>query len=87
MPEPENDSEFTFNGELEDFPEEWLELDRGGAPRLRRDRKPYVPEPLTVDATGGSAQLDGELGFFPANFVFARPASISPPVKPARSTS
>jgi DEAD/DEAH box helicase len=35
MPEPENDSDFTFTGELEDFPEDWLELDRGGAPRLQ----------------------------------------------------
>jgi hypothetical protein len=43
MPEPENDAEFTFKGELEDFPEDWLEFDRGDAPRLRRDRKTYVP--------------------------------------------
>jgi hypothetical protein len=35
MPEPENDADFTFKGELEDFPEDWLELDRGGAPRLQ----------------------------------------------------
>ena len=48
MPEPENDAEFTFKGELEDFPEDWLELDRGGAPRLRRDRKAYVPRPSVV---------------------------------------
>jgi hypothetical protein len=49
MPEPDNDAEFAFKGELEDFPEDWLELDRGGSPRLRRERKAYVPEPLTVE--------------------------------------
>ena len=52
MPEPENDAEFGFKGELDDFPEDWLDVDRGGSPRLRRDRKAYVPEPLTVDASG-----------------------------------
>ena len=30
MPEPENDTEFTFSGELDDFPEDWLEADRSG---------------------------------------------------------
>jgi hypothetical protein len=43
MPEPENDAEFNFKGDLDDFPEDWLDVDRGGAPRLRRDRKAYVP--------------------------------------------
>jgi hypothetical protein len=27
---------------LDDFPEDWLDVDRDGAPRLRRDRKSYV---------------------------------------------
>jgi hypothetical protein len=38
MPEPEKDDDFTFDGQVESFPEDWLELDRGGAPRLRKDR-------------------------------------------------
>jgi hypothetical protein len=49
MPEPENDAEFSFKGDLDDFPEDWLDVDRGGAPRLRRDRKSYVPEPISVE--------------------------------------
>jgi DEAD/DEAH box helicase len=43
MPEPEKDEDFTFDGELESFPEDWLEVDRGGAPRLRKDRKAFAP--------------------------------------------
>src|SRR6185295_2792817 len=70
MPEPENDSEFTFKGELEDFPEDWLELDRGGAPRLRRDRKAYVPESLTVDAAGTIGSSGRRSWFLPGKFRF-----------------
>ena len=70
MPEPENDADFTFKGELEDFPEDWLELDRGGAPRLRRDRKAYVPEPLTMDAAGRIGSSGREGWFLPGKFRF-----------------
>ena len=34
----------SFKGNLEDYPEDWVELARGGALRLRRDRKAYAPE-------------------------------------------
>jgi hypothetical protein len=83
MPEPENDAEFIFKGELEDFPEDWVELDRGGAPRLRRDRKKFVPEPLTVDATGtiGSSGRRGWL--LPGKFRFC-PACKNQPAGQAR---
>jgi hypothetical protein len=78
MPEPENDSDFTFNGELEDFPEDWLELDRGGAPRLRRDRKKYVPEPLTVDATGIIGSTGRRSWFLPGKFRFCTACKHQP---------
>jgi superfamily II DNA/RNA helicase len=83
MPEPENDAEFTFKGELEDFPEDWLELDRGGAPRLRRDRKPYVPEPLTVDAAGTIGSSGRRGWFLPGKFRFC-PACKHQPAGQAR---
>ena len=70
MPEPENDADFTFKGELEDFPEDWLELDRGGSPRLRRERKAYVPEPLTVDAAGTIGSTGRRAWFLPGKFRF-----------------
>ena len=44
VPEPVGDEEFAFKGNLEDFPEDWLEFDRKGSPRLRRDRKAYAPD-------------------------------------------
>jgi hypothetical protein len=33
MPEPENDAEFAFKGELEDFPEDWVQHLSGSARR------------------------------------------------------
>jgi hypothetical protein len=83
MPEPENDAEFTFKGELEDFPEDWLELDRAGAPRLRRDRKAYVPEPLTVDADGTVGSSGRRGWFLPGKYRFC-PACKHQPAGRAR---
>jgi Lhr-like helicase len=83
MPEPENDADFTFKGELEDFPEDWLELDRGGSPRLRRERKAYVPEPLTVDAAGTIGSTGRRAWFLPGKFRFC-PACKHQPAGQAR---
>lgn len=83
MPEPENDAEFKFEGELEDFPEDWLELDRGGAPRLRRERKAYVPESLTVDAAGAIGSTGRRAWFLPGKFRFC-PACKHQPAGQAR---
>jgi hypothetical protein len=83
MPEPENDPEFSFKGELDDFPEDWLEVDRGGAPRLRRDRKSYVPEPITVDASGAIGSAGRRAWFIPGKFRFC-PACKGQPAGRAR---
>jgi Lhr-like helicase len=83
MLEPENDADFTFKGDLEDFPEDWLEVDRGGAPRLRRDRKAYVPEPLTVDAAGRTGSTGRRAWFLPGKFRFC-PACKDQPAGRAR---
>jgi hypothetical protein len=78
MPEPENDAEFAFKGELEDFPEDWLELDRGGTPRLRRDRKAYLPEPLMVDAAGTIGSSGRRSWFLPGKFCFCPACEFGP---------
>jgi hypothetical protein len=83
MPEPENDAEFSFKGDLDDFPEDWLDVDRGGAPRLRRDRKAYVPEPLTVDASGAIGSTSRRAWFIPGKFRFC-PACKDQPAGRAR---
>ena len=35
MPDPENDDDYSFAGAPETYPEEWVELSRGGSLRLR----------------------------------------------------
>jgi hypothetical protein len=83
MLEPENDAEFSFEGELDDFPEDWLDVGRGGAPRLRRDRKSYVPEPITVDASGAIGSTGRRAWFIPGKFRFC-PACKDQPAGRAR---
>ena len=88
MPEPENDAEFTFTGEPEDYPEEWIETVAGGAPRLRSDRR--RPWPRALD--GGCGRHDRY--HRPASMVPSRQISLlpglqatSPPDRRGRSTS
>ncbi|MER8691909.1 DEAD/DEAH box helicase [Mesorhizobium opportunistum] len=54
MPIPEGDADFSFSGAPEDFPEDWTELGPRGL-QLRKGRRKWVPNPLTV-------QVDGQLG-------------------------
>jgi superfamily II DNA/RNA helicase len=79
MPEPEEDDEFTFDGELESFPDDWLELDRGGSPRLRKDRKAFAPVPLTVDASGAVSSSGRRVWFMPGKFRFCPACKHQPP--------
>jgi Lhr-like helicase len=79
MPEPDKDSEFAFKGDLDDFPDDWLELDRGGSPRLRRERKAHVPELLTVDAAGTIGSTGRRAWFLPGKFRFCPACKDQPP--------
>jgi hypothetical protein len=54
-----------------------------GAPRLRRDRKVYVPEPLTVDATGLIGSTCRRAWYLPGKFRFC-PACKHQPAGQAR---
>lgn len=83
MPEPEGDDDVAFRGELEDYPEDWLETDKGGAPRLRRDRRSAVPEQLTVDAGGMIGSSGRKAWFIPGKFRFC-PACKHQPAQQAR---
>ncbi|WP_292454286.1 DEAD/DEAH box helicase [Mesorhizobium sp.] len=51
MPEPVDDPEFSFDGDPEDYPEDWTERTDKGL-RLRGGRQKYAPQRLHVDATG-----------------------------------
>lgn len=79
MPEPDGDSDFSFKGELEDYPDDWLEVDRGGAPRLRRERKAFVPEALTVNAAGTVGTTGRKAWFMPGKFRFCPACKDQPP--------
>lgn len=79
MPEPEDDSEFTFNGDLDGYPEDWLDTDRSGAPRLRRERRAYAPDLLTVDAAGTVGSTGKRAWFIPGKFRFCPTCKHQPP--------
>jgi Lhr-like helicase len=79
MPVPEKDEDFIFDGGLESFPDDWLELDRGGAPRLRKDRKAFAPVPLTVDAAGVVGSTGRAAWFMPGKFRFCPACKHQPP--------
>ena len=83
MPEPEQGRRLLLQGRLGRLPEDWLELDRGGSPRLRRERRAYAPEPLTVAAGGTIGTTGRSAWFLPGKFRFC-PACKDQPAGQAR---
>ena len=64
-----DDSEYRFDGALENFPEGWTE-EHKGLLRLRSNRKNRVPKKVTVTGSGHLAE-DGEpFWFIPGKFAF-----------------
>lgn len=68
-PIPDGDPEFVFNGELESYPESWLE-ERNGIPRLRSSRKKRVPVSYTITSDGRCGTGGREFWFIPGKFAF-----------------
>ncbi len=68
-PIPENDQEFVFNGDLESFPESWLE-DRNGNERLRSYRKKRSPVSYMITSDGRHGAGGREFWFIPGKFAF-----------------
>ena len=65
-----DDPEYRFTGEIESFPEEWLEARANGIVRVRSNRKPRMPQLVAV-AADGSVQADGQpFWFLPGRFAF-----------------
>lgn len=83
MPEPDNDADFAFRGDLEDFPDDWLEVGRGGSPRLRKGLKAYAPELLMLNAAGAIGSSGRRAWFLPGKFRFC-PACKHQPAGQAR---
>jgi hypothetical protein len=70
MLKPDGDSEFSFEGDPQDYPEEWTEQAPGGSLRLKGDRRRQAPESLTVDETGMVGTTGRSAWFLPGKFRF-----------------
>lgn len=63
------DLNFRFTGDIETFPEDWLE-ERGGTPRLRPNRRKSMPRRMRFRADGASDYSGQEFWFIPGKFSF-----------------
>lgn len=66
MPVPEDNP---FSGAPEDFPEDWTEPGPKGL-QLRRERRKFVPRPITVNAAGEVSAAGRHGWFIPGKFRF-----------------
>ena len=58
------------------LPEDWLE-ERGGAPRLRSNRRKYLPQHLRLDTRGRPAEAGQDAVFLPMPFMFCLSCGVS----------
>jgi Lhr-like helicase len=63
------DDEFRFTGEIDTFPEDWLE-ERGGTAKLRSNRRKSVPRRMSFRADGAADAEGREFWFIPGRFGF-----------------
>ena len=64
-----SDADFTFTGDLEDYPESWLETGAANTPRLKKNYRKLKAVPLRVMPDGALGQ--GVAGYFlPGKFRF-----------------
>lgn len=79
MPEPADDTDYSFSGEGDDFPEEWTEIGPGGVRRLRADKRPLAPQRISVKASG-LVDGGGRFSLFlPGKFRFCPNCKDQPP--------
>lgn len=82
VPLRDGDEDFRFNGNPEDYPEEWRET-RGGIERLRSDKTQYILERLRVTPSGEVGAQGISAWFIPGKFRFC-PACKDQPAPQAR---
>ncbi len=68
-PVVENDGEFRFNGDVDTYPEEWVEEPRG-VERLRSNRRKQAPVELALSPDGIISQNGNPFWFLPGKFGF-----------------
>ncbi len=68
-PTGEGDADYRFSGEIESYPETWVEEHRG-VERLRSYRRARAPQPVTVGADGRVGSSGMDFWFLPGKFGF-----------------
>lgn len=69
MPEPVNDPDYDFRGDIEDYPEDWIETGPSGT-RLRSDRRKFALRSITIDPSGAIDKPGRRAWFIPGKFRF-----------------
>lgn len=85
MPEPlvSEDPDYSFQGELDDYPDEWKELDSKGRIRLRSSRKSQLTARYRVAPNGQSSSEGRVVWFLPGKFRLC-PACLDQPITQGR---
>jgi len=78
MPEPVGDADYVFRGELDDYPEDWLETTPNGV-RLRSNRRASQLRSVTIDPSGAVDKPGRRVWFIPGKFGFC-PACGNQPI-------
>ena len=69
MPEP-SDSEFTFNGSVDDYPETWVETTKSGARKIKRAYKKSCFKQCIVSTDGKTSSAGRKIWFQSGRFKF-----------------
>ena len=77
MPIPP-DGSLAFDGEVEEYPDEWLETGRGGGLRLRANRRKQQAERISLDAGGRLSGAGCEAWFLPGRFALCLACKDTP---------
>jgi len=84
-PVGEDDPDYAFDGDPENYPEDWRE-ERNGIERLRANRKGRLPEQMTVRPDGRYGPDGASFWFIPGKFGFC-PCCLDQPSPGARERS
>jgi superfamily II DNA/RNA helicase len=85
MPVPlaTDDPDYTFQGAISDYPDEWTEPVPNGDRRVRSNRKAHLPMRFHVDPDGHTASEGKPVWFLPGKFRLC-PACLDQPAPQAR---
>jgi Lhr-like helicase len=78
-PDRGGDDDFGFTGEVEDYPEDWIEIGPGGLARLRSNRRRSALREITVDPGGAVGTTGIRAWFQPGKFQFCPACKDQPP--------